>query len=726
MAVRAFTSLNFLFALILTSMPVRAQIVSTVAGGGMGNGGPATAAAVAPAGIAVDAAGNLYIADPYNSVVRKVDTQGIIRPVAGNGTWGVFFSTYNGPATAPLSNPYSVSSNATGNVYIANTGNAPNNAGIFILRVNAAGNMTPVAGTGRFGINPPSQSDGGSANITALSIPTSVASDAAGNFYFADAYWRVIRKVNTNSVITTVAGGGTNGPGDGGPATGAQLGSAIEVIVDASGNLYITDADNSVIRKVGGNGIISTVAGTGTSGYSGDGGPATNAKISPSGKAAVDGAGNLYIPDAGNNRIRKVDINGTITTLAGNGQSGHSGDGALAINAELESISGVAVDTAGNLYVAAFGGNFVVSSVNRIRKISTNGIITTVAGNGTLGYFGDNGPATSAQLAVTQAIAVDLARNIYVFDHDNSRIRKVDASGIITTVAGNGTSGYSGDGGPATSAKISHADLSGFNGLAVDSAGNLFIADGLNSVIRKVNVSGVITTVAGNASMSGYSGDGGPATEAKLNGPNGLAVDVNGNLYLADGENGVIRKIDSNGIITTVAGGQSHGCSGDGGLATNAQLGFPKGVAVDTTGHFYFSDPSCYVVRMVDPNGIITTVAGNGSYGNSGDGGPATSAALGSVAGLAIDASGNLYIANSSSRVVRKVSRNGIITKVAGDSTLINQGVGYSGDGGLATNAGFNAPVGLAVDAVGNLYITDSLNNRIRVVRDAILKDGFE
>ena len=335
-------------------------------------------------------------------------------------------------------------------------------------------------------------------------------------------------------MIYTLAGNGTAGlSGDNGPATGAELFQPLGVALDSAGNLYIADSDNMRIRKVSSTGVITTVAGNGTPGFSGDGGPATSTGLNYPSGVALDSAGSLYIADAGNNRIRKVS-NGVITTVAGNGAQGFGGDGGPATGAQLFVPAGVAVDSAGSLYIADAGNN-------RIRKVS-NGVITTVAGNGAQGFGGDGGPATSAQLFVPAGVAVDSAGSLYIADAGNNRIRKV-SKGVITTVAGNGTLGFGGDGGPAT-----NAQLYGPEGVAVDSAGNIYIADMDNNRIRKVS-NGVITTAAGNGTQ-GFSGDNGPATSAELYRPEGIAVDATGNLYIADTWNNRIGILTPTGSCT--------------------------------------------------------------------------------------------------------------------------------------------------------------------------------
>ena len=341
----------------------------------------------------------------------------------------------------------------------------------------------------------------------------------------------------TPGLITTAAGNGTQGySGDNGLASGAELDYPVGVAVDASGNLYVADAfQHNEIREVNGTtGNITTVAGNGTQGALGDNGPATNAGLCYPEGMALDGTGNLYIADLCNNRIRKVAAGtGIITTVAGNGTQGFSGDNGLATNAELNQPQGVAVDASGNLYIAD-------AINNRVRKVSAaTSIITTVAGKGTSGFSGDNGIATDAELSGPSGVALDSYGNLYIADQANNRVREVAGStGIITTVAGNGTAGYSGDSGPATS-----GELNGPFAVELDTAGNLYIVDVLNNCVRKVSAAtGIITTVAGNGTR-GYSGDSGPATHAELALPNGVALDGSGNLYIADTYNARVRKV---------------------------------------------------------------------------------------------------------------------------------------------------------------------------------------
>jgi len=798
--------------------------------------------------------------------IRKVDVHGLITTCAGNGGKG--YSGDGGPATnATLENPYGVAVDGAGNLFIADTQNQR------VRKVNTNGIITTVAGNGRAVYS----GDGGAATNAGLFFPYGVAVDAGGNLFIADRSSERVRKVDTNGIIMTVAGNGTNGfSGDGGAATKAELGSPTGVAVDGGGNLYIVDYGNQRIRKVDTNGVITTFAGSNGTGYSGDGGAATKASLNNPSGVSVDPQGNVFIADTFNLRVRKVDVRGIITTVAGNGGSGLNGDGGPATKATLYNPYGVATDASGNLYIAdalnervrevglqgpvlnlanvsvsnagnyqavvtnlygsatssvavltlllppalsqppasqsvvigsnatftvtATGtsplayqwqfnggnvaganylgtnspsltvlgttawsaGNYNVIITNAYGSVTSsvatltityppaittqpaslvvsngspasftvgvagtgpftyqwqlngtnlpNNLISTVAGNGTDNFHGDGGAATNAGLNYPYGLAVDGTGNLYIADDFNFRVRKVNTNGIISTVAGNGNEGFNGNGLVATNSSLYQGALSYYpaGGVAVDAGGNLFIADMYNQRLR-VETYNLLLTVAGNGT-TGYSGDGGDAYNAALNRPAGVAIDASGNIYIADTYNSRIRKVDVNDIITTVAGNGNIGVAGDGGNATNAYLYNPTGVAVDNAGDLFIADMGNNRIRKVDAHGIITTVAGNAFAAYAGDGGAATNASLSSPYGVAVDAYGNLFIADSENQRIRMVNASGIITTVAGG------GSGYVVDGIAATNAILSRPNGVAVDAAGGLYIADTYHYRIRKV----------
>lgn len=508
--------------------------------------------------------------------------------------------------------------------------------------------------------------------------------------------WRTVAIAQTYT-ISTFAGGAA--AASSGMATAVSIGTPAGIAVDASGNTFFASTQLNCVFRVDATGKLTRVAGNSRGGYSGDGGPALAAQLSAPSGVAVDSAGNLYIADSGNYRVRKVLTNGNIITVAGNGIAGFTSDGAPAVVAAFGgyvgtgvNVGGIAVDGAGNIYV----GDPVN---NRIRKVSPDGIITTAAGNGVAGFSGDGGPAVKAEILLggccAVGLAVDSAGDLFIADAGNNRVREVTTDGMIKTVAGDGEFGVSPDGTAALSAKLSFPV-----GVGVDAAGDLFIVH--YGVVQEVSTQGVIMTVAGNGVCCGYSGDGGPATKAQLNAA-AVAVDGAGNIYIGDSGNQRIRKVSSGTIATIAGNGVALGSSGDGGPATSAYFTQPGSLAADSAGNVFVVDNN--TVRKISPAGVITTVAGGGTD-PLGDGGPATKASLtltscnSLCSGIAVDAAGNLYIADIGNGRVRKVTPAGMITTVAGGGT------DDSGRDGPALGASLS-PTSLAVDQAGNIYVAD-------------------
>ncbi|MCK4389748.1 MAG: hypothetical protein KAV83_05885 [Desulfobacterales bacterium] len=522
--------------------------------------------------------------------------------------------------------------------------------------------------------------------------PTRLCRDTSGNIYLADLDNHCIFRVDgTTGAMTRVAGDCTSGfSGDGGPATDAQLNQPSGVWVDAFGVIYIADTYNHRIRKVDLAGNINTIAGTGSPGFSGDNGPATSAELKNPTCICGDSSRNIYIADKVNHCIRKVDTSGTITTVAGKGgQKGSGGNGGQATDAKLNSPGGVSVDASGNIYIADTNNNWV-------RRVdAATGNINRLAGvaNREGGYDNDNIDAKIAMINKPMDVFADTSGDFFIADANNNRIRKVDTSGIITTVAGDGTAGYSGDGGPATSAHIDYPI-----GVCLKNTGEIVIADTMNSCLRQVDLGDVISTLTGTG-------------DPLFNKPSQIAMDGSGNVYIADRGNHRIRKVDTSGKVTTVAGTGTGAYSGDEGPATSAEIKWARGVFVDTSGNIYIADTLNHRIRKVDTSGIITTVAGTGTGAYSGDEGPATSAEINVPQGVCVDNSGNLYIADMNNYRIRKVGTSGIITTVAGNGnyTPFQNGV-------LATSTTLNKPMGVFVDSSENIFIADRENHRIRVV----------
>jgi len=650
-------------------------------GANNGDGGPATNATLGfVTGLFLDSQQNLYISDNFYGTIRKVTAStGIITTIAGGGAGCTAQTDTLGdgcPATsAILSVPYQIFVDANQNLFIADSGNSRIRevvASTGLMQTVAGGGTGCTAQTDTVG-------DGCAAALANLSQPFGVYLDTQRDIFISDTGNSRIREVSASTgLIQTIAGTGTPGyNGDGIAANTAQISSPYSLFVDPSGNVFFSDVGNSRIREiVASSSLIQTIAGGGfgCSGQTdsvGDGCPASSATLLAANGVFVDASNDLYIADSDNSLVREVVASDgvlastdTIQAVAGNGTVFFSGDGLLATSAQLNVPYGVAVDASGNLFIAD-------TDSSRIRKVSaTTGIIQTVAGGGTgctaqTDSFGDGCPAAQAVLIEPIALFVDSAGDLFISDYGHSRIREVSAStGIITTVVGGGTGCTAqtdtvGDGCPATQATLSLPW-----GVYVDPNGNIFFSDFGNSRIRKVVAStGLIQTIAGTGT-AGYNGDNIPAVQAQISSPIGVYGDAAGDIFISDQVNFRIREIygstpplgQTAGNIVTVAGTGTPGYNGDNILATSAEIIEPEGIFVDRAGNLFFGDFGNYRIReVVASTGLIQTVAGNGTLGFSGDGGPATSAEVALVGGVAGDPNGNLFLADTYNLRIREV-----------------------------------------------------------------------
>lgn len=813
-----------------------------------GDGGPADEALLdAPHGLAADAHGNIFIADTFNDRIRRVDSSGQITTAAGNGTAG--YGGDGGPAKeALLRRPSGVAIGVRSDLLVADTGNNR------IRRINWQGTISTLAGSGTMGFG----GDGGPATEAALMWPRSIVADAVGNVYVADIRHFRIRKIDSAGIIRTVAGTGEHGySGDGGPATEARLGWLGGLAVDPNGNLYAADRSNLCVRRIDAAGIIRTVTGTpegtlrpsgviagesmisvpeglaidvvgnlyvadraahkihrlapdgsastivgmGTPGYSGDGGPGSEALLRRPCDVAADLSGGLYIADSRNCRVRRVDRAGQISTAAGSGRRGHGMDNDLATNTVLDTPEGVMTGFKGQFYLTGndslgdktnarvyevSGGRIATaarpgdsrfwperdpirsSSLDPDRisaeltagqchreryhalvaKIDVDGLVKTVAIGPRPKRWNSDLPPSESPLAPCD-IAIDSAGDIYLADRDNAkvlrmhdhgsvtplaggqgkrggrpvgsdievqledtagitldpdgnayfvaskRVWKLDPTGAIRPFAGTGEEGYWGDGEPATA-----AGLDGPAGVTADSKGNVYVTETGNCRVRRIDRSGIITTVAGTSASSRARQKQRNVADIHIGCPAGVAVDKAGNVFVTDGDDDRTWRIDPLGVVTKVPGTGQDPDIGE---------GAPSGITVDAAGNVYVADPAHHRVRKIAPNGSVSTVAGTGEEGYSGDGKLATEAMLDEPRGIAVDEAGNLYVADEMRDVIRKVDPEGIITAFAGTGET-----GFAGDGGPAIQARFWGPQSLALDANGNLYVADAGNRRIR------------
>ncbi|MFI5161292.1 MAG: gliding motility-associated C-terminal domain-containing protein [Sphingobacteriales bacterium] len=708
---------------------------------GKTDGGPIASSFHFPLGVATDGGGNFYVADYGNNLIRKVNSAGDVTTFAGTGNQG----NTNGVGTgASFNSPSGIAVDAAGNVYVADAGNNT------IRKITPTGVVTSLAGN-----NVPGAADGTGTAAT-FNNPLGVAVDAAGNVYVADAGNSDIRKITPAGVVTTFAGTGVAGKLNG-TGTAASFSAPVGLAFDAAGNLYIADTGNNLIRMITPAGVVSTVAGDGIKGNTN--GPALNSAFNKPSGITVDLAGNIFISDSGNNLIRMLTPQGQVITLAGSGLAG--GFNNVGILAQFAYPVGLTIDAAGNLYIADKFNNqirkvvttgyfidkplpaglvfdsstgiisgiptaatpattYTITAYNEGGNNSTQVTITITAGavtvappaityqtpqtytvsktitplsptnNGgpvpatiygqisSLAGSGVPGKANGTGIASTfnqpAGLAIDAGGNVYVADVSNLLIRKITPAGVVTTIPN-----YSG----------------GAFGLAVDAAGTIYIADEGGNQIEKISPFGIFTVIAGSTTQGNTNGAG---TAASFNTPIGIAVDASGNLYVADELNNLIRKITPAGVVTTFAGSGAQAETD--GTGTSAAFNRPIGIAVDANGNVFVADYGGNKIRKISPAGVVTTLAGSGTKGTAD--GTGTQASFFEPEGIAMDASGNLYIADTGNDLIREITPAGKVTTIAGD---------VPGAGTLHKN--FHQPLGIVLNNAGNAYVSEFGGNVI-------------
>ena len=631
-------------------------------GAGFTDGTGAAARFRSPIGVAADSAGNLYVADTANHLIRKIAPGGSVSTLAGAA--GQSGDADGDGASARFNFPEGIATDGTGNVYVADSENHT------IRKIAPNGVVSTLAGSAGM----PGSADGNGSSAR-FNHPMGVAADGAGNVYVADTLNGAIRKIDSSGDTSTFVG--------------APIALFPEgVATDSAGNVYIADGLR-VVRKVAPDGTVTTLAGTvGLTGS--DDGTGADARFGLPAGIAVGGNNNVYVGDSSNNTIRMITPAGVVTTLAGSAGVTGSADGTSA-NASFDFPFGVAV----------FGGDIYVADVsnNTIRRIAPGGVVSTYAGTPRARGSAD-GTGTQARFDMPSAIVADPAGNLYVADFGNHTVRRITPAAVVATFAG--TAGAFGSlDGTGTASRFNHPD-----GIAIDSAGNLYVGDADNNTIRKISAAGEVSTLAGLAGAPGS--DDGAGSTARFDFPTGLAVDTAGNVYVADSANHTIRKITPGGVVTTLAG--SAGISGtDDGVGAAARFNNPFGVAVDSAGNVYIADTFNHTIRKIATDGTVTTLAGAGGVLGSDDG-IGAAARFDLPAGLAIDSAGSLYVADFNNNTVRKVLPSGEVTTVVG---VAGPGVFTPGNlpGRLAS------PIAVAISG-SSLYIV--LADGVAVVRNLL------
>jgi gliding motility-associated-like protein len=654
-----------------------------------------------PDGIAIDAGGNLYISDAGHNSIDKVTPFGGVSIIAGNGGYGAI----NGPGNmATFNYPIGIAMDKSGNIYVADYQNQ------LIRKIDIHDNVFTLAGSGLDGTN------NGIGAAASFSYPNGVGVDAAGNVYVADGSSRLIRKIDPGGVVTTFAGAGQ--------ANAFVFGDPQQVVVDPSNNVYVTDGLKNQVMKITSSGVVSVVAGSGSQGSAN--GTGISASFNGPVGITIGGDGSLYVADSFNNLIRKISVYGY--TIDKTLPQGLTFDPATGIITGTPTVASPATDYTVTAYNSQGSSSAIVNiavdnvtpaigapilsyqspqtyTVNTpIATLSPRntggavpaaiyGQVSTLAGSGAFGAV--NGTGAAASFHYPLGITVDGSGNLYVGDQGNSLIRKVSPAGVVSTLAGSGQTGSTNGTGTAASFYDPY-------GVTIDASGNIYVADEGDNLIREVSPAGVVTTFAGSGLVGSSNG---PGTAATFNHPFGVAVDASGNVYVAEGANDLIRKITPAGVVTTFAGSGSQG-SADG-VGVGASFYDPEGIAVDALGNVYVSDSGNERIRKITPAGVVTTVAGSGAIGAQN--GTGTAASFNYPFGITVDIAGNIYVVDQLGDLVRKISPTGVVSTFAGTG---EQG---SADG-IGTAAGFYNPAGITADAFGDLYIADSFNNRIRKI----------
>jgi D-alanyl-D-alanine dipeptidase len=629
--------------------------------GGPGNtdGVGAVARFDPPTGVAIDSAGNLYVADSHNNTIRKITPAGVVTTFAGMA--GVTGSTDATGAAARFYSPQGVATDNAGNVYVADSGNGT------IRKITPAGRVTTLAGTAF--VTGSTDATGAAASFW---HPIGVATDSAGNVYVADSSNSTIRKITPARRVTTLAGtAGVRGSTDGTGAAASFRGPS-GVATDSAGNVYVADSGNHAIRRITPAGRVTTLAGSaGVTGSTDATGAA--ASFSFPYDIAIDSTGNFYVAD-GANTIRKITPAGVVTTLAGTAGVRGSTD-ATGAAASFNSPAGVATDSAGNVYVAEIS-NYT------IRKITPAGVVTTLAGATRLAGSTD-AMGAAARFGVPRGVATDIAGNVYVADSSNSTIRKIAPAGVVTTL-------------PSAVPILDNPF-----GVATDITGNVYVADFDNNTICRITPAGAVTTFAGTRRVPGWTD--GTGAGARFSFPESVATDGAGNVYVADTFNYAVRKITPEGVVTTFAGSGVYGSTDATGAA--ARFAAPRGVATDSAGNVYVADDNS--IRKITPAGMVTTLAGMAGVRGSSDG-TGAAARFDFPRGVATDIAGNVYVADTGNHTIRKITPEGVV------STL----VGVAGRTGFTPGAlpgVLKNPMAVAVSGT-SLYIT--LYQGVAVVQD--------